>query len=91
MYRTLSLVLSILLSCRCYSQTYVNEFGFRTENDAYLAFGQDQYYTNGISITFRHAIKNPVTPGRFIKKTWEAEVGQMMYNAHSGSTITIQL
>lgn len=67
------------------SRNFRNEFGFRSDNDAYLAIGQDRYYTNGLFITFRHALKMPEEKeNKMAKKIWEAEVGQYMYNAQSG-------
>ncbi|RZK73710.1 MAG: lipid A deacylase LpxR family protein, partial [Pedobacter sp.] len=35
------------------AQTYKNEFGFKSDNDSYLAQGSDRYYTNGLFINFR--------------------------------------
>ncbi|MDB5012593.1 MAG: hypothetical protein JWQ25_795, partial [Daejeonella sp.] len=40
-------------------KTYKSEFGFKSDNDAYLGYGQDRYYTNGLFLTFRHALKQP--------------------------------
>ena len=39
------------------SQTYKNQIGFVSDNDAYLAIKQDRYYTNGIDFYFIHALK----------------------------------
>lgn len=64
---------------------YNSSFGFRTENDAYLGFGSDRYYTNGLFINYSHAIRQADTSGKFIKKTWEAEAGQSIYNAQTGA------
>ena len=64
--------------------TYKSEFGFTTDNDSYLAFGQDRYYTNGLFITFRHAINQKKLNERVVKKTWEAEAGQAMFNPYTG-------
>lgn len=38
-----------------HSQSFKNEFGFKSENDSYLAQGSDRYYTNGLFISFRRA------------------------------------
>ena len=38
-------------------KTYKSELGFNSENDAYLATGQDRYYTNGLFINFRSVAK----------------------------------
>jgi hypothetical protein len=70
---------------------YQHEFGFRTENDAYLAIGQDQYYTNGLILTFRSAI-NPAKKqdtSKLVKKVWALSIAHKMYNAESGSIRTI--
>lgn len=67
------------------TRNYKSSFGFRTENDAYLGFGSDRYYTNGLFINYSHAIRQADTSGRFIKKTWEAEAGQSIYNAQTGA------
>ena len=63
---------------------YKNEFGFRSENDAYLAYGQDRYYTNGLFITFRHAADQSRLKETVNKRIWEIEAGQKMYNPISG-------
>lgn len=62
---------------------YKNEFGFRSDNDAYLAFGQDHYYTNGIFITFRHAMDQSSLKGTLKKRIWELEAGQKMFTPGS--------
>ncbi|WP_411274390.1 lipid A deacylase LpxR family protein [Daejeonella sp.] len=64
---------------------FKNEFGFRTDNDAYLAYGQDRYYTNGLFIYYRRAIDQSKLNKRFNKIIWEAEAGQRMYNPQSGN------
>ncbi len=64
---------------------YKNEFGFRSDNDSYLAQGQDRYYTNGLFITFRHATDQSKLNRSIHKKIWEIEAGQRIYNAQSGS------
>ena len=55
--------LFLTLSNAIYSQekNYNDEFGFRSDNDSYLALGQDRYYTNGLFISFRHALKQDTT------------------------------
>ncbi|MDO8994112.1 MAG: lipid A deacylase LpxR family protein [Daejeonella sp.] len=68
--------------------SYKSEFGFRSENDSYLAQGQDRYYTNGLFLKFRtaldqSALKNP----KLNKVIWELEAGQKMYNPQTGSIL----
>lgn len=79
-----------MLISEAYSQdSFKNEFGFQSDNDAYLGFGQDRYYTNGLFITFRHAA-NQSKPGKSVnKKIWEAEFGHKMYNPITGSITNI--
>ena len=67
------------------SFVYKNEFGFKSDNDSYLAQGSDRYYTNGLFLTFRHAMDQRKVYGKINKKIWEIEAGQRMYNAQSGN------
>ncbi|HYK76274.1 MAG TPA: lipid A deacylase LpxR family protein [Daejeonella sp.] len=80
----------LVLLSMCYSgltaQTaYKNEFGFRNDNDAYLAYGQDQYYTNGLFIYFRQAMNQSKHGQTINKQIWEVEAGQKMYNPFTGN------
>src|SRR5690606_549935 len=76
----------LLLSIQGMAQdsSFKNEFGFRTDNDAYLAYGQDRYYTNGLFIWFRRATDQRKLNEKLDKVVWEVEAGQKMYNAQSG-------
>jgi hypothetical protein len=68
-----------------FAQEFKNEFGFKSDNDAYLWYGQDRYYTNGLFVYFRRAMdlpKNTASP--IAKATYEISVGQKMYNPISG-------
>ncbi|WP_316815909.1 lipid A deacylase LpxR family protein [Pedobacter nyackensis] len=80
----LSLIISIF-SINVYSQTYKNEFGFRSDNDSYLAQGSDRYYTNGLFIHFRRAVNQQSLKEGIEKKTYEITAGQEIYNPYSGS------
>lgn len=75
---------------------YKNEFGFKSENDAYLATKQDRYYTNGLFITFRTAankktladsvyMKQHLNEDRPLKKIWSFTLGQQIFNAQTGA------
>lgn len=86
---TFSLTL-LLSSVKAQTTGYKNEFGFRTDNDAYLAKGQDRYYTNGLFITFRHAANQSRLKSSVNKKIWEIEAGQKMYNPISGQISDIR-
>lgn len=85
------LLLSALFPFICLAQQteFKNEFGFRTDNDAYLAYGQDRYYTNGLFIYFRRATDQSKLTKKLNKVIWEVEAGQKMYNPQSGSITNI--
>lgn len=90
--KTLLFALTLFFSaflCEAQIPEYKNEFGFRSENDSYLAYGQDRYYTNGLSIYFRRATDQSKLGEKLNKITWEAEVGQKMYNPQSGNITDI--
>ena len=74
----------LLSSTALFSQTYKNEFGFRSDNDSYLAQGSDRYYTNGLFIHFRRAMDQSKLKEGLEKKTYEITAGQKMYNPISG-------
>lgn len=65
-------------------RTFKNELGFNSENDAYLATGQDRYYTNGLLINFRSA-STKLDTLKYRKKIWSISAGQALFNAQSGA------
>ena len=67
-----------------HSQSFKNEFGFKSENDSYLAQGSDRYYTNGLFISFRRATDQTKLRNGLEKKIYELTVGQKIYNPISG-------
>lgn len=67
------------------SDAFKNQFGFRSDNDAYLAYGQDRYYTNGLFISFRRATDQSKLIKKVNKVIWEIEGGHKMYNPKSGN------
>jgi lipid A 3-O-deacylase len=82
--------LPFLLLCFSFNKGYTqnsfkNEFGFQSDNDAYLALGQDRYYTNGLFVTFRHAADQSKLKEKVNKKIWELEFGHKMYNPYTGN------
>ncbi|WP_285056961.1 lipid A deacylase LpxR family protein [Pedobacter ginsengisoli] len=74
----------LLSGSTLFAQTFKNEFGFKSDNDSYLAQGSDRYYTNGLFISFRHATDQQKLKHGFEKKIWEISAGQKMYNPISG-------
>ena len=81
----LSSLCFILISLSVNAQSFKNEFGFKTENDAYLATLNDRYYTNGLFIYFRRALNPEKFTENIEKKTYEISVGQKMYTPYWGS------
>lgn len=81
----LLITLSIIgISIGSFAQNFKNEFGFKSDNDAYLFYGQDRYYTNGLFINFRHATNQQKLSNSLEKVTYEVSAGQKMYNPISG-------
>lgn len=67
-----------------FAQNAKHEFSIKSDNDAYLANGNDRYYTNGFFLNYRSAVsRRPLKPG-INKKIREVEIGQKMYTSHSG-------
>ncbi|TKC04607.1 lipid A deacylase LpxR family protein [Pedobacter polaris] len=82
----LSFLIIILFICSSsFAQTYKNEFGFKSDNDAYLFYGQDRYYTNGLFIYFRHATDQQKLGEKLEKIIYDISIGQKMYNPMSGN------
>ena len=74
------------LSVVAQTTNYKSEFGFRSENDSYLAGGQDRYYTNGLALNFRTALNELKFKNKNLRKMiLELEVGQKIFNPQSGS------
>ncbi len=76
--------LLLLLANLTFGQTYKNEFGFKSDNDSYLAQGSDRYYTNGLFISFKRATDQQKLKKGLEKKVYELSVGQKMFNPISG-------
>lgn len=86
MYKKLVLAALAILATiyGSFAQEYKNEFGFKSDNDAYLWYGQDRYYTNGLFVYFRRALDQEKLKGNLEKVTYEISAGQKMYNPYSG-------
>ena len=87
MYKKLVLATLAILAIvyGSYAQEYKNEFGLKSDNDAYLWYGQDRYYTNGLFVYFRRAVDQQRLKGNLEKFTYEISAGQKMYNPLSGN------
>lgn len=80
----LLVALSFFICTTSFAQSFKNEFGFKTENDAYLATLHDRYYTNGLLIYFRSAINPTKLSAEIEKKTFEVSAGQKIFTPYSG-------
>ena len=79
------LFLGLIISARSFAQTHVNEVGIKSDNDSFLAQGSDRYYTNGIFIYYRHALKvKDQDTAKLKNKVLGFELGHKIYNAQSG-------
>lgn len=89
--RALILFLIFSTGMHAYGQTYRNEIGAMTDNDVYIAYMQDRYYTNGIFGYYRHALDQDKLKGRIEKKVMEFEAGQKIYNPFSANAGDVSL
>lgn len=79
--KALHLLLLILLASKvCFAQSYKNEIGIMSDNDLYIAFKQDRYYTDGAFAYFRHALKQEGLNPKLEKKILDFELGHKIYN-----------
>ncbi len=74
----------IFCSVGVFAQTHSTEIGAETDNDSYLLQGSDRYYTDGIFLYYRHALK--VNENSTLQnKVLGFEFGQKIFNPQSGS------
>lgn len=83
-YSLLFLLACCFVVANVHSQTYKNEFGFKSDNDSYLAQGSDRYYTNGLFLNYRRALDQTKLKAGLEKKIYEVSIGQKIYNPISG-------
>ena len=71
---------------RAAAQSHSTEIGIETDNDSYLLQGSDRYYTDGIFIYYRHALKAMDGDSTKLRnKVLGFETGQKIFNPQSGS------
>lgn len=70
--------------------SFKNEFGFKSDNDAYLFYGQDRYYTNGLMIYFRRATDQNKLGEKMEKFIYEVTAGQKMFNPQGGNVPSLE-
>ncbi|SFG65988.1 lipid A deacylase LpxR family protein [Pedobacter insulae] len=84
-------IVFMLSSKISYSQSYKNEIGAMAENDVYIAYLQDRYYTNGFFAYYRHALEQENLKPRLEKKIVDLEIGQKIYNPYSAHAPDVKL
>ncbi|MEE1883843.1 lipid A deacylase LpxR family protein [Pedobacter flavus] len=75
----------IIKSSFAQKEDFKNSIGFKSDNDSYLFFGQDQYYTNGVFLSFQHAMDQSNLQKNVVKKTWGFSAAHKMYSPYSGN------
>ena len=75
----------IFTASNAYAQSHKNEIGIQADNDSFLGQGSDRYYTNGIFIYYRHALKVSDNGAKLKNKVLGFEAGQKIFNPQSGS------
>lgn len=72
-------IIVLLSTLKCSAQKLINEeFGFKTDNDLYVSFYLDEYYTNGLELYYRKAKASNFL--KFNKSITAIKVGQKIYN-----------
>jgi lipid A 3-O-deacylase len=83
-YKVICFLLCLACCGKAFAQSHSNEIGIQSDNDSYLAQGSDRYYTDGIFIYYRHALK--VAPNSNLQnKILGFEAGQKIFNPQTGS------
>lgn len=78
----LHVLFCVFLSLSCHAQ--LSEIAISSDNDAYLFINQDQYYTNGISFSYRHLRRDSKLKRNQVKQIWNISLGHKLYNAYNG-------
>ncbi|RYE36844.1 MAG: lipid A deacylase LpxR family protein [Sphingobacteriales bacterium] len=64
---------------------FKNSVGLKSDNDSYLMFGSDRYYTNGLFLNYSRAFNQLKTKEKVEKNTLDLTIAQKMYNPFSGN------
>lgn len=68
-------------------QKFSKEISFTTDNDLYVSFDRDRYYTNGMFLNYRYITKNENIT--LEKKIFEWEIGHEMFTPNKSIVQTI--
>ena len=85
-FKLFLLVICLFGTVNVFAQWHSTEIGAQTDNDSYLLQGSDRYYTDGIFLYYRHALKiKDKDSAKMMNKVLGFEMGQKIYNPQSGS------
>jgi lipid A 3-O-deacylase len=85
-FKLFTLLIFLFSAVNLLAQSHITEIGAETDNDSYLLQGSDRYYTDGIFIYYRHALKiNDKDSAKLQNKVLGFEMGQKIFNPQSGS------
>lgn len=83
-YKVFCFLLCFACCFKAFAQSHSTEIGAESDNDSYLAQGSDRYYTDGIFLYYRHALKVDANSS-LQNKVLGFEAGQKIFNAQTGS------
>lgn len=84
-FKLLLLLVCLSATIGASAQTHSHEIGIQGDNDSFLAQGSDRYYTNGVFIYYRHALKVKGKDSTSLQnKVLGFEAGQKLFNPQSG-------
>lgn len=83
-YKAVCFFLCFAWCCMASAQSHSNEIGIQSDNDSYLGQGSDRYYTDGIYVYYRHALKVDANTN-LQNKIFGFETGQKIFNPQTGS------
>ena len=75
--------------CIVSQQKFSKEFSFVTDNDLYVSFDRDRYYTSGIFLNYRYLAKN--NNKNLEKRIIEWQIGHQMYTPNNPTFIRIDM
>ena len=85
MYKTILFIfILIFINYTVFAQAAKTEIGIETDNDAYLAKSSDKYYTDGLFLFYRHALKVN-SYGILQNKVLGFELGQKIFTPHTAN------
>lgn len=80
-------ILALIISYPIVSQKrYAKEFSFINDNDVYISYNQDRYYSNGIFFSYRYLSNTEHKPE---KKIYQYQLGHHIYTPFKATIIDV--